>query len=325
MGALPPFIRPFTLLIILTFFFNLQIICTSTHNVSFVQVRGSVPVYWSQPGYKYRPPPRLDRGRQSRIRSIYFAAQKLPHLIILAYYARTKSLAVIIYFFSSEMPINLVSVLQICTNGQAFYCISVVLFSEQLNCKYFQLVKQEILQQHLLTAQRIYIHMQIISFVLVLIEATGIACVKFCVIRLSTDEEETRWAFRKHFDHQLELYKTVVSIKYYIYLILIKRHDCNYMYMYNGIFKFQGLTCFFDLHTCNKLVKYFMIKLYQYKIEEGKFSCNLEVPSSMLSHNGWSYPFVRASCTGQHFDSCLSVCLSVCLFVIFVVIVSTRL
>lgn len=38
-----------------------QIICTSTHNVSFVQVRGSVPVYWSQPGYKYRPPPRIDR------------------------------------------------------------------------------------------------------------------------------------------------------------------------------------------------------------------------------------------------------------------------
>ncbi|EDV41285.2 uncharacterized protein Dana_GF23495 [Drosophila ananassae] len=22
----------------------------------------SVPIYWSQPGYKYRPPPRLDRG-----------------------------------------------------------------------------------------------------------------------------------------------------------------------------------------------------------------------------------------------------------------------
>ncbi|KAL9982827.1 hypothetical protein ACROYT_G004936 [Oculina patagonica] len=38
-----------------------QIICTATHNVSFAQVRGSVPVYWSQPGYKYRPPPRLDR------------------------------------------------------------------------------------------------------------------------------------------------------------------------------------------------------------------------------------------------------------------------
>ena len=42
--------------------FDLKIICTSTHNVSFVQVRGSVPVYWSQPGYKYRPPPRIDRG-----------------------------------------------------------------------------------------------------------------------------------------------------------------------------------------------------------------------------------------------------------------------
>lgn len=30
--------------------------------MSFIQIRGSVPVYWSQPGYKYRPPPRLDRG-----------------------------------------------------------------------------------------------------------------------------------------------------------------------------------------------------------------------------------------------------------------------
>lgn len=29
--------------------------------MSFTQVRGSVPVYWSQPGYKYRPPPRLDK------------------------------------------------------------------------------------------------------------------------------------------------------------------------------------------------------------------------------------------------------------------------
>lgn len=32
------------------------------HFVSFVQVRGSVPVFWSQPGFKYRPPPRLDKG-----------------------------------------------------------------------------------------------------------------------------------------------------------------------------------------------------------------------------------------------------------------------
>ncbi|CAG9858735.1 unnamed protein product [Phyllotreta striolata] len=39
-----------------------QIISYQSHEVSFVQVRGSVPVYWSQPGYKYRPPPRIDRG-----------------------------------------------------------------------------------------------------------------------------------------------------------------------------------------------------------------------------------------------------------------------
>ncbi|GJQ85005.1 hypothetical protein Trydic_g3667 [Trypoxylus dichotomus] len=39
-----------------------QIIQYHHHEVSFVQVRGSVPVYWSQPGYKYRPPPRIDKG-----------------------------------------------------------------------------------------------------------------------------------------------------------------------------------------------------------------------------------------------------------------------
>nr|XP_023023491.1 phosphatidylinositide phosphatase SAC2 [Leptinotarsa decemlineata] len=39
-----------------------QIVCYQTHEVSFVQVRGSVPIYWSQPGYKYRPPPRIDKG-----------------------------------------------------------------------------------------------------------------------------------------------------------------------------------------------------------------------------------------------------------------------
>ncbi|XP_032240678.2 phosphatidylinositide phosphatase SAC2 [Nematostella vectensis] len=38
-----------------------QIVRTEIHSVSFVQVRGSVPVFWSQPGYKYRPPPRLDK------------------------------------------------------------------------------------------------------------------------------------------------------------------------------------------------------------------------------------------------------------------------
>ncbi|XP_076265256.1 phosphatidylinositide phosphatase spermathreecae isoform X1 [Rhynchophorus ferrugineus] len=39
-----------------------QIIMYQSHEVSFLQVRGSVPVFWSQPGYKYRPPPRLDKG-----------------------------------------------------------------------------------------------------------------------------------------------------------------------------------------------------------------------------------------------------------------------
>lgn len=39
-----------------------QIIEYDRHVLSFVQVRGSVPVYWSQPGYKYRPPPCIDKG-----------------------------------------------------------------------------------------------------------------------------------------------------------------------------------------------------------------------------------------------------------------------
>ncbi|RZF34258.1 hypothetical protein LSTR_LSTR016307 [Laodelphax striatellus] len=39
-----------------------QIVGHGPHQVAFTQVRGSVPVYWSQPGYKYRPPPRLDKG-----------------------------------------------------------------------------------------------------------------------------------------------------------------------------------------------------------------------------------------------------------------------
>ncbi|GAB1607682.1 phosphatidylinositide phosphatase SAC2-like, partial [Argonauta hians] len=39
-----------------------QIIQFPPHLVSFVQVRGSIPVYWSQSGFKYRPPPRLEKG-----------------------------------------------------------------------------------------------------------------------------------------------------------------------------------------------------------------------------------------------------------------------
>ncbi|XP_052772065.1 phosphatidylinositide phosphatase SAC2-like [Mya arenaria] len=39
-----------------------QIIEFGHHRVSFVQVRGSIPVFWSQTGVKYRPPPKLDKG-----------------------------------------------------------------------------------------------------------------------------------------------------------------------------------------------------------------------------------------------------------------------
>ncbi|XP_033207947.1 phosphatidylinositide phosphatase SAC2 isoform X2 [Belonocnema kinseyi] len=38
-----------------------QLVWYHDHQVSLVQVRGSVPVYWSQPGYKYKPPPRIDK------------------------------------------------------------------------------------------------------------------------------------------------------------------------------------------------------------------------------------------------------------------------
>lgn len=41
-----------------------QVLSLRHHQLSFTQVRGSVPVFWSQPGFKYRPPPRLDKGEQ---------------------------------------------------------------------------------------------------------------------------------------------------------------------------------------------------------------------------------------------------------------------
>ncbi|XP_053619511.1 phosphatidylinositide phosphatase SAC2 isoform X2 [Plodia interpunctella] len=42
-----------------------SIICSdSIHRAAFVQVRGSVPIFWSQPDYKFRPPPRLDRTEE---------------------------------------------------------------------------------------------------------------------------------------------------------------------------------------------------------------------------------------------------------------------
>ncbi len=44
-----------------------QVLLYHHYALSFVMTRGSVPVFWSQPGYKYRPPPRLDRTEQEDV------------------------------------------------------------------------------------------------------------------------------------------------------------------------------------------------------------------------------------------------------------------
>lgn len=49
-----------------------QIIRFSHHVVSFLQIRGSIPVFWSQSGYKYRPPPRLTKGRNGYSVKAYY-------------------------------------------------------------------------------------------------------------------------------------------------------------------------------------------------------------------------------------------------------------
>ncbi|PIO27071.1 hypothetical protein AB205_0193150, partial [Aquarana catesbeiana] len=41
-----------------------QFIHVHNHTLSFVQTRGSVPVFWSQVGYRYNPRPRLDKGEK---------------------------------------------------------------------------------------------------------------------------------------------------------------------------------------------------------------------------------------------------------------------
>lgn len=40
-----------------------QLIHVHSHTLSFVQTRGSVPVFWSQAGYRYNPRPRLEKGQ----------------------------------------------------------------------------------------------------------------------------------------------------------------------------------------------------------------------------------------------------------------------
>ncbi|KAK1164711.1 phosphatidylinositide phosphatase SAC2 isoform X1 [Acipenser oxyrinchus oxyrinchus] len=49
-----------------------QLIHVHNHTLSFVQTRGSVPVFWSQVGYRYNPRPRLETGEMETIP--FFAA-----------------------------------------------------------------------------------------------------------------------------------------------------------------------------------------------------------------------------------------------------------
>ncbi|KAG8435805.1 hypothetical protein GDO86_013664 [Hymenochirus boettgeri] len=48
-----------------------QLVHVHNHTLSFVQTRGSVPVFWSQVGYRYNPRPRLDKNEQET--SLYFS------------------------------------------------------------------------------------------------------------------------------------------------------------------------------------------------------------------------------------------------------------
>ncbi|KAG9341006.1 hypothetical protein JZ751_019759 [Albula glossodonta] len=49
-----------------------QQIHVHSHTLSYVQTRGSVPVFWSQAGYRYNPRPRLEKGEKET--AIYFSA-----------------------------------------------------------------------------------------------------------------------------------------------------------------------------------------------------------------------------------------------------------
>ncbi|XP_020843885.1 phosphatidylinositide phosphatase SAC2 isoform X2 [Phascolarctos cinereus] len=49
-----------------------QLIHVHNHTLSFIQTRGSVPVFWSQVGYRYNPRPRLDKNEKETV--AYFSA-----------------------------------------------------------------------------------------------------------------------------------------------------------------------------------------------------------------------------------------------------------
>ncbi|XP_061766803.1 phosphatidylinositide phosphatase SAC2 isoform X3 [Nerophis ophidion] len=48
-----------------------QLIHVHSHTLSYVQTRGSVPVFWSQAGYRYNPRPRLEKEEKETM--VYFA------------------------------------------------------------------------------------------------------------------------------------------------------------------------------------------------------------------------------------------------------------
>ncbi|CAF1090830.1 unnamed protein product [Adineta ricciae] len=54
-----------------------QILRIGSNIMSFVMIRGSAPFYWSQPGIRYRPPPKIDRSKlnQHEERSLLDALQ----------------------------------------------------------------------------------------------------------------------------------------------------------------------------------------------------------------------------------------------------------
>ena len=57
-----------------------QILQAGSHNASYVLVRGSVPVFWTQPGTKYRPPPIIERGKHHSLTQLYLTRSKVPLL-----------------------------------------------------------------------------------------------------------------------------------------------------------------------------------------------------------------------------------------------------
>ncbi|NWU84268.1 SAC2 phosphatase, partial [Onychorhynchus coronatus] len=44
-----------------------QLIHVHNHTLSYIQTRGSVPVFWSQVGYRYNPRPRLDKSENETV------------------------------------------------------------------------------------------------------------------------------------------------------------------------------------------------------------------------------------------------------------------